>query len=430
MVFSLFKKKSKEKQTFKDLIIEWESAPLRNLRFTAEDMRKFMSRVKSFRNMRLYPFSSFIEKLDIIITNNQFKSGYTMQKALNELDKWNYPVYKKIAFIDNINIINRFLTPEYITYNYLFEKTDLKKILHNVAIARETHKVKSQYAQTVRKALTWFNGLTSTVNQFVVIIALSQLIVFPLLLAELQDLKKVKLVWQLNPVDQIWLNLFSWLVYFGDSYSSAMGYIWLFFLVTFTIFCSNIVSSLTKVYFLNQANNNKRIVDQSSNEIAFASIVLKNIKMLEIWEDSWKYQYVNFSEFMLKSSIEALSRWLVNEKFVTEFSYIFQFYYQFGEMPKGKVFAISDWFKNVIEDVLISYKTSLSGAGNFSLSLVYRKFDHFINTIGLKMFNKAYQKLTSTFVTIVMVAMAIWVVVNMLVSIMQNDGMKTLMSTT
>lgn len=425
----LFPKK-KPKESFKDLIEEWESKPIRKLLFSNWDMKKFMRRVKHFRNMKLYPFSTFIEKLDIIITNNQFKSWYNIQKALNEMDKWNYPVYKKIAFIDDLNVINRFLTPDYITYNFLFQKTDLKKILHNVALARDSHSIREMYAQTVRKALVWFNWLASTLIQFVILIVLSQLIIFPLLMTEISDLKQVKLLDWLKVVDQIWLNLFSWMTYFQEDPYSLMWFIGVFFFITFVIFLSWIIGSLVKIFFLYQANNNIRPIDQISNEIAFCSILKKNIKMLEIWEWSWKFQYVNFSEFMLKWALEALWRNLVNERFVTDYSYLFQFYFQFWEMPKAKKLTLTDWFKNLLEDILISYKTSLSWSWNFSLGQVYEKLDKYVQTIWLKMFEKQYKKLMSVFVTIIMATMAVWVVINMAISMMQNDWMKQLIQWT
>ena len=272
--------------------------------------------------------------------------------------------------------------------------------------------------------------LASTLIQFVILIVLSQLIIFPLLMTEISDLKQVKLLDWLKVVDQIWLNLFSWMTYFQEDPYSLMWFIGVFFFITFVIFLSWIIGSLVKIFFLYQANNNIRPIDQISNEIAFCSILKKNIKMLEIWEWSWKFQYVNFSEFMLKWALEALSRNLVNERFVTDYSYLFQFYFQFWEMPKAKKLTLTDWFKNLLEDILISYKTSLSWSWNFSLGQVYEKLDKYVQTIWLKMFEKQYKKLMSVFVTIIMATMAVWVVINMAISMMQNDWMKQLIQWT
>ena len=421
----LFKKKTKEKESFRKLF-SWENEErIKRFRFSSQDESKFMKLVKKYRNMKLYSFKTFIEKIEIIIINNQFKPWYDIKKALNELDKWNYPVYRKISFISNIDLINKYLNKDYIKYNYVFENLDLEKIIHNIWIASKDFDMKLKYEDTVRNALTWFSWVQASFVQFVWIIIASQLIIYPVIMEKMYDLQKwTRLFDRFSYIDQVWLQIFWWLYYVSDWI--LLWYLWLLFTFWFMYMMWEMLWSWVKVYFLNQSINNKREIDKVSNELSFWWIVLKNIKKLEMWNNTWNFQYVNFKDFFLKCWLEARNRWLVNDKFLTDFSYLFQFFFQFWEMPIWKKFQLSEWFVNILEDILISYKTSLSWSWSFDLNQVYERFVKYDNKIWSPLFEKNYKKIMWTLSTIIMWVMAWWTAINMLVSIQQSNAIKAL----
>jgi len=115
-MFNFFKKKEIKEDTFQKVIQESISKPIRKLSFTPLDLAAFLKKVKANQNMKLLTFNEFVDKLDIIL-------------------------------------VDRFLTDEYKKFNFIFERVDLNKVLHNIAIAKETNTMLKNYEDTVRKAL-------------------------------------------------------------------------------------------------------------------------------------------------------------------------------------------------------------------------------------------------------------------------------------
>lgn len=425
MFLNLFKKKEIWKENFRMFFSEENNERIKTFKFTQKDDSKFMSLVRKYRNMKLYAFKTFIEKIEIIIINNQFKPWFDIKKALNELDKWSYPVYKKISFISNIELINKYLNRDYIKYNYVFENLDLWKIIHNIWIASKDFDMKLKYEQTVRKALTWFSWVQVSFVQFIWIIIASQLIIYPVIMQKMFDLQRwTRLFDRFTYIDQIWLQVFWWLFYVQENI--LLWWLWLLFTFWFMYMMWWTVWSIIKIYFLNQEINNRREIDKVANELSFAWIVMKNIKKLEIWEDTNNFQYVNFKDFFIKCWLEARNRKLVNDQFLTDFSYLFQFFFQFWELPKWKKFQLTEWFINIIEDILISYKTSLSWSWQFDLYQVYQRFVKYNERIWWPLFEKNYNKIMWMLSTIIMVTMAWWTAINMIVSIQQSNAIKAL----
>lgn len=428
MFWNLFnKKKGTEKENFRMFFSEENNEKIKKFNFNWKDTNKFMSLVKKYRDMKLYKFKTFIEKLEIIIINNQFKPWFDIRKALNELDKWNYPVYKKISFISNIELINKYLNKDYIKYNYIFENLDLSKIIHNIWIAAKDFEFKNKYEDVVRRALMWFSWIQVSMVQLVLITIASQLIIYPVLMQSMFDLVKwTKTFDRLSWIDQYWLQLFWWLSYAWDNI--LLWWLWILFTFWFLYMMWWMLWSLIKIIFLNMSINNKREIDKVANELSFSWIILKNIKKLEIWEETKNFQYVNFKDFFIKCWLEARNRKLVNDQFLTDFSFLFQFFFQFWELPKWRKFQLTEWFVNIIEDVLISYKTSISWSWQFNLQQVYERFVKYIDKIWTPLFDKNYKIITNHLSTIVMVAMAATTAINMILSVQQSNAIKWLVS--
>lgn len=428
-MFNFFKKKEVQENTFQKVIQESISKPIRNLNFTSTDLANFLKKVKANKNMKLLRFNDFVDKLEIILINNQFKPGYSLNKWLSALDNGRFPVYKKIAYVDNIPVIDRFLTDEYKKFNFIFERVDLNKVLHNIAIAKETNTMLNQYEETVRKALGGFDGMASNVLQLFGMTILSQLIVFPMLMQQMKELVKVRTVNSLNMIDQYGVALFGGLWHWGH-YEYITFWLGVFFTVAFCWFLWDFSSAIIKTYFLYNAKYNVRLIDKVANELGFCTVVLKNIKLLEVGSNTGAYQYVNFWDFMAKNNLEALKRWFVNDKFASDFSYVFQFYFQFSSMPVGKKFCLTDGFINVIEDILTSYKTSISGAGEFDLWLVYKKIEKYKDTVAMKLFKKEYDSAKGQYMFALMIAMTATIIGNILLSFSQGNGMNVLIGNT
>lgn len=424
-MFNFFKKKEIKEDTFQKVIQESISKPIRKLSFTPLDLATFLKKVKANQNMKLLTFNEFVDKLDIILVNNQFKPWYSLTKGLSALDNGKFPVYKKIAYIDNIPIIDRFLTDEYKKFNFIFERVDLNKVLHNIAIAKETNTVLKNYEDTVRKALWGMDGMASNVVQFFAMTLLSQLIVFPMLMQQLKDLMKVRLANSLSMLDQYWVTIF-WGLGHWEHMEYITFWLWVFFTVAFSWFLWDFSSAIIKTYFLYNAKYNVRLIDKVANELGFCAVILKNIKLLEVGENTWSYQYVNFGDFITKNNLEALKRGFVNDRFASDFSYVFQFYFQFSSMPVGKTFCLTDGFTNVIEDILTSYKTSISGAGEFNLGLVYNKIAKYRDTVAMKLFTKEHEKAKGQYMFALMMIMTATIIGNIVLSFTQGDGMNAL----
>lgn len=427
MVF--WKKKERTAETFQEVIQANISKPIRRLQFSTNDINEFMKKVKANKNMRLLSFADFVDKLEIILINNQFKPWYSLNKGLSALDNGNYPVYKKIAFIDEIPIIDRFLTEDYKKFNFVFERVDLNKVLHNIAIAKQANAILLNYEETVRKALSWGNGIASNMLQFIAMVLLSQLMIFPMLMQQMKELNKIRTMNSLSMLDQFWVAIFGGLAHY-EHIEYISFWLWIFFLIAFGWFMWDFMGGMVKAYFLFNANNNKRLIDKVANEMWFCSVVMKNIKLLEIWVNTNTFQYVNFADFMAKNNLEALKRWFTNDKFASDFSYVFQFYYQFSSMPVGREFGLTDGFINLIEDILTSYKTSISGAGNFNLWEVYKKIEKYKDTVAMKLFEKEYQTAKGQYSFLVMIIMTLSILGNVMVSFWQGTGMNVLIGNT
>lgn len=428
-MFNFFKKKETKESSFQQVIQESISKPIRHLSFNPLDLATFLKKVKANKNMKLLKFNEFVDKLEIILVNNQFKPWYSLNKWLSAMDNGRYPVYKKIAYIDNIPVIDRFLTEEYKKFNFIFERVDLNKVLHNIVIAKEANTMLNHYEETVRKALWGVDGMASNMVQFFAMTLLSQLIVFPMLMQQMKDLLKVRTANSLNMLDQYGVTIFWGLGHWGH-FEYITFWLWIFFTLAFCWFLWDFSSAIIKSYFLYNAKYNVRLIDKVANELWFCTVVLKNIKLLEVGVDTWSYQYVNFGDFMAKNNLEALKRWFVNDKFASDFSYVFQFYFQFSSMPVWKSFCLTDGFINVIEDILTSYKTSISGAGEFNLGLVYKKIEKYKNTVAMKLFTKEHETAKGQYMFALMLAMTATIIGNILLSFSQGDGMNVLIGNT
>jgi len=429
-MFHIFKRKVDIKNNYnpwslKETFLWIDIKQIKSLNYTAWEISKFKALVKKYRAVNLIPFKDFIEKMEIILMNNQFKPWFSINKALIALDSWKYPVYKKLSVINQKELIDRYLNDVYKKFNFIFDRIDLYKSLHNINIARVLNKYLENYKQVVRWALTWFNWIVSVILQVSIIVLASQLIIYPNIMQQMY--KWARSVDRLWFIDQLWLNLFWWLTYITENPTWLVTIIWFIFTAAFILFIIWFIWSVIKIYFLNQANNNKRIIDKVMNEMWYWYLLLKNIKLLEQWE--WKtYAYTNFKDFILRSWLESLNRKLTNDKFVSDFSFLFQFFFQFWEIPKWKVFNLSEWFINIIEDALLSYKTSISSSWAFSMKQIYDRFSKYLDWIWKPIFERELQNLLSHFVTIIMVTMTVWVAINMYLSMEQWNSIKALIS--
>jgi len=160
----IFKKNKKENNNNKKLLLV-ENKKIKNISLKKFDSY-FKKQLKIVKQEKFYNFDEFLEKIEVILLNNQFKEWFNIKKWLFELWKWKYQIYKKLWFIDNTMILEKLLKNEiYKKYSFIFKNTDIKKSIYFVWIAKKLRDIEKKEYEINSWSLKWFNWIFSNLFQ-------------------------------------------------------------------------------------------------------------------------------------------------------------------------------------------------------------------------------------------------------------------------
>jgi len=424
-----FKSKNKtskeEKQTMNSLVKwilkNWERS--KNFSFSKKDFSYFKRKIKKSKQNTLMNFWSFLEKMLIILLNNQYKSWFNFKKWLLFLDTKKYTIYKKVYFIENPNFLKIFLNDVYKKYDFLFENVTVYQSIHNLKVAKQLYDIDKRYEWITTWIFKWFNGPVWIACQTIVIILFGTLSVFWMIAKSwTTDIFKF---YMLTYIDQLQLALFMPLVYF---WNNMIFWIWMIILIWLLVWIWNLIWWLTRYIFEYFRKNFSRDVDLYYNEITLSYIIIKNIENLKIDnnitkkenDNTNKYLYVNFENFYVWNLIEANKRWFIQNKFLKWYLHFFNYYLKFNKEIKSKNMKLSEWFKNITTDILTWYKSSMNTSNEwFSLWFVQNRLNEYIKEIWNLLFDLEEKKRMWKNVNFIFIWMGISIALTVLISSQQ-----------
>jgi len=91
------------------------------------------------------------------------------------------------------------------------------------------------------------------------------------------------------------------------------------------------------------------------------------------------YLFVRLQQFIINWIIEAKNKNFINWEFMRNFNRFFSFLLKFWKV-KWQV-KLSEWYQNLLEDIVISFKNSTFSAWEtFTLGTLYRKLESYLRT--------------------------------------------------
>jgi len=275
------KKKNEIKSTMYDVVVNFLKWVWKNneIKFDWKLNKLYKTLIKKAKKDNLMPFESFIDKILIILLNNKNKSWFNIKKALLYLDTSNYPIYKKISFIDNTNFLKRILDWKYKKYDYIFEPIDVNKSIHNVKITKKLLEYEFKYTLVTDKIYSWFNWASSAFIQFAVMALISTIMTYvPILQWWTTPLYKV---YSIGRLDQFLLATFWWLTYL-KYWFNIISISTLIVAFAFIYWWVIIISWIIRFLFENRKKNLSRDIDLYFNEINYSYFSMIKIKNLEL----------------------------------------------------------------------------------------------------------------------------------------------------
>ena len=376
------KKKTKEKSLIKILKEQQESnkKQANNLHLNFTIFEK--SKVKKYKeNTRVIPFNFFLERFENILLNNKTKPWFNIKKGLWMLDDWNYPIYKKISTLDNIEQIEYILNnDDYRQYSIVFSEKNISKQIVILKFIKELYKTNYAY----KSVTTWpILGFVWNVLFWIWLVVFSTIAVYWGLLdwgmVSFEIFSKYT-----SFFEQLTVNIFYWTHYIDNQFIKFLSYLkasYFFIFITLVMYYT-LLSFFT---FLNVFR--VREVDKIINELNFLQILKIKIKKLEleetIWTDHWDrkvYLHKNFLDLLRETILYSLRKNYTNQDFTNDILQILTLYLATKKFPKET--KLTEWFQNLLKMILDWYYSMLNGTNqNFNLWSVDKWITEYQNEI-------------------------------------------------
>lgn len=326
------------------------------------------NKVKKYKgDKRLIPFKFFLERFENILLNNKTKPWFNIKKGLEMLDDWNYPIYKKISTLDNLEQIEYILNnKDYIKYSIIFNEKSISKQIVILKYIKELYKTNLAY----KSITTWpIWGFVWNVLFWVWLVVFSTIAVYWGLLdwgmVSYEIFSKYT-----SFFEQLTVNIFYWTNYINNSFIIVLSYLkaTYFFLFLTLIMTYTLLSFFT---FLNVFRI--REVDKIINELNFLSLFKIKIKKLELEKTIWNdnngqkvYYHKNFLDLIREVILYCLKKNYTNQDFTNDLLQILTLYLATKKFPKET--KLTEWFQNLLKMILDWYYSMLNWTNqNFNL---------------------------------------------------------------
>lgn len=334
--------------------------------------RQKVARNKSKNN--LLPIHTFLDRYENILLNNRAKPGFSVRKGMMLLDKWQNPIYKKLAIIDSQPLRERLIqkNKDYVQYSIIFQEKNIDKVIYIIREIKEYHKKKMAYSSiTTAPAF----GLVWNLLFWIILIAFNTIIVYGGLLSNGTVTYSIfeRHWWTFVPFVT---NLLYGTYYIDSTYIKILAYLKTGFFLSFTIFF--LYTFLRSAWEIT-SHFRSREVDMIINEAGFLKVLKMKIKILELEggfskegeEKKKMYVYQNFIDLFRESALYSLNKGYSNSTFTNNLLQTLTLYTSFRRFPEK--IQLTEGFQNLLILIFDGYYAMLNGSNtNFNMSSVLR----------------------------------------------------------